>query len=267
MASVQDIDFLPIEYRQQHASREVQPWRIVVVVVFSLLLAAAAFTQYRQKRQAKADLIAVDPAHDAAVGLKSQLTELQARLEAVECDAGLYTYLRHPWPRTQLLAAVVEPLPSEIALYQIQVGTETPAEPPQAEQRPPADSRAEEEKLKKAPPTQRDRKRLCDEWDKLQAVVRIAGITTDTAALYRYLGVLSKHGLFAKAELRSVESLETPQGTMLRFQAILSVRPGYGQPGGPERSSEAENRKAEKKPNVSWHRAVPATLCPGGSPA
>ena len=184
MAPVQDVDFLPIEFRQQDARRQVQPWRIVVVVTFALMLTAAAFTQVRHRRYVEAELGAVQPYFEEAGRLKSRLTEFQAKLQTVESDAGLLTYLRCPWPRTQLLTVLLAPLPAEIGLYQIQVTTETPTEQPVAENRSQADRKADEEKLRKAPPSCRDLKRLREEFDKAQTLVRIAGTTRDTGALY-----------------------------------------------------------------------------------
>lgn len=250
MAPVQEVDFLPIEYRQQDARRQVQPWRIVVVVAFALMLTAAAFTQFRHRRCVESELNAVQPYYEEAGRLKSRLAEFQAKLQTVESDAGLLTYLRCPWPRTQLLTVLLAPLPAEIGLYQVQVTTEMPPEQPVAETRSQADRKADEEKLRKAPPSCRDLKRLREEFDKAQTLVRIAGTTRDTGALYRYLGVLGKTNLFAKVDLRSVESMETPEGVSLRFQAVLAVRPGYGQPGGPEGKTEGQPEGTRSKTEV-----------------
>ena len=71
----------------------------------------------------------------------------------------------------------------------------------------------------------------------------IAGITTDVAALYRYLDAVAKASFFAKVELRSIESVDMPQGPVMHFQVYLQVRPGYGQPGGPTGKTETEKGK------------------------
>ena len=74
--------------------------------------------------------------------------------------------------------------------------------------------------------------------------MRIAGVTTDTATLYRYLNQMAKVSYFARVELKSIESVDTPQGAVMHFQANLRVRAGYGQPGGPK-GTERKNRKVE----------------------
>jgi hypothetical protein len=234
------IDFLPPQYHQQNAKRQVKPWRIVVVTAFMLLLAAAALAQYCQRSRAEGDLKTVQPCYDETVRLGDSLRTEQAQLETAQSNAELFTYLRHPWPRTQLLSALVAPLPPQIALEQILVGLETPAEESPAN---PASGRSpvprngqkpEEGKLKNAPPALRDLERLRDQCDTAQTLFRVTGTTTDAGVLYRYLHALGAPDLFAKATLRSIESVDAPGAATLRFQLVVVVRPGYDQPGGPE---------------------------------
>jgi hypothetical protein len=229
-----DIDFLPLEYHQQHARRQVKPWRVVVVVSAMLLLGVAIVTQYCQRRQAERDLAATTAAHDVATEQNAAWAKFQTQLQSVRTEAELFTYLRHPWPRSQLLAAAVTPMPREITIHQIQIAGETLAGSRVVDARPRAEIKAEEERLLKATAAQRDAKRLREEFDKQRPFVRIAGITTDVAALYRYLDSVASGSYFAKAELRSIESVDTPQGPVMHFQVFLQVRPGYGQPGGPK---------------------------------
>jgi Tfp pilus assembly protein PilN len=243
-----NIDFLPAECRQQQARRQVQPWRFVVVTAFAVLLAGAAYAQYRQKRVAEDQLAALAPACEEAARQGDRLKQLQQDLQAVQSDAELFTYLRHPWPRTQVLAALLGPLPREITLQQLQLAREAVAEQPAVDPRPPADQKAEEEKLAKLPPADRDLRRLRGEFDKTRAMLRITGTTSDTAALHHYLNVLGRTDLFSKATVRSIETVEGPKGQLTRFQAIVFVRAGYGQPGGPvgpELKAVAQTNKAE----------------------
>jgi hypothetical protein len=227
-----DIDFLPLEYHQQHARRQVQPWRIVVVSAFIVLLMAAALNQYRQRRRAASDLAAINVHYEEAVRQSARLADLKADLQAKRWDAAEFTYLRHPWPRTQLLQAVIASLPKEVTLAQIQLGNEVPPEL-LAQQRPYSDTKPEGDKQDKSPPSARDLKRLRQQYDNAQTLVRINGWATESGAIHRYLGELAKIELFAKVQLRSLESGDGPQGTVVRFRAVVQVRPGHGQPGGP----------------------------------
>jgi Tfp pilus assembly protein PilN len=229
-----DLDFLPPQYHQQNARRQVKPWRIVVVTAFVLLLSAAAAAQWLQRGRMKAALETIEPCYAETSRLGERLRAVEAQLQTAQADANLLVYLRHPWPPTQLLRAVVNPLPPEITLQQILLGGQPGAEVPAAVPPRPMDQKPEQEKAKRLPPAQQDLLRLRQQYDAAQTLVRLTGTTSDTQALYRYLDALGAPELFAKADLHSIESVETPAGTTLRFQLVLAVRPGYGQPGGPE---------------------------------
>ena len=130
-----DIDFLPIEYRQRVRQRQSQSWRIVVAAAMIGLVAAAAITQHYRWRRVRADLADVTPAYVAAVNLQSRLAGVQRQLDQARACAELYTYLRHPWPRTQLLTAMLGPLPEEITLQRVQILREpADASPPSRSQ-------------------------------------------------------------------------------------------------------------------------------------
>jgi hypothetical protein len=142
--------------------------------------------------------------------------------------------LRHPWPRTQLLSALVARLPQEITLQQVQISREAKAAPAPVEAAPPVDRKAEEEKLKSLPPAARDLTRLRARLDTLQTVVVLAGSAAESAQLHRYVGDLDATDIFDKAELDCLNAVDNNStGAMLQFRAVLAVQPGYGQPGGP----------------------------------
>jgi hypothetical protein len=230
---MQEIDFLPAQYRQKHVRRQWQPWRIVVVVAFVVLLVAAVLSQQNRKRQAERELAAIMPQYELAVSRNRRLAEIQAQLSTARNAAELFTYLRHPWPRTQLLAALWAPLPEAVTLRELKITPEMPQGRAQSQRRSRTKSEAEDGELAKLPPAVRDLKRLRDECDTTQTVVLISGMTSESAALHRYLGELGRASLFTKADLDSLESAENDPAGTLQFRATLVVRPGYGQPGGP----------------------------------
>jgi len=230
---MQDIDFLPAEYHQKYARRQSQPWRIVVVAGFVALMASAAFSQYQHRRHVAADLKAIVPQYEEALRQQGELSKVQSELQAAENEAELLTYLRHCWPRTQLLAALIDPLPDEVTLQRLQITREKPEKQGPAEERPRAQEFAGPENDQTLAPAVADLKRLREKFDEMTTVVLISGITTDSVALYRYLGALDNSSLFSKAELESSETLDGADGRREQFEAKLVVRPGYGKPGGP----------------------------------
>ena len=227
-----DIDFLPSEYRQNHVQRRWQTRRILVVAVLAAMLAAAAVGQQRRRQRLQADLADCEPAHAAAVQTENALDELQSRLQVVRASADLFTYLRHPWPSTQIMAAILGPLPDEITFEQVEIDRETSTGSKPARNLSLTDQQAQEEQLAGLPAAARDLKRLRDELDSKRTTVTITGVTTESAALHRYLGALGRAELFSKAQLHSIET-DRADPNRIRFSVMLVVRPGYGQPGGP----------------------------------
>jgi hypothetical protein len=248
-----DIDFLPVEYRQKHARRQSQPWQAVVAIAIVSLVAAATLIQHYRRHSVQNELAVITPAYDAAVQQQNWLAEAQKRLKSAKACAELYTYLRHPWPRTQLLSALVTPLPETITLQQIQILREAPATASPTEIRPPVDQKAEEERLKSLAPAQRDLAKLTGRLDPLQTVVVLTGTATEIAALHRYIGNLDATDIFDKAELDCFNSIDNSKsGAVLQFRAVLAVQPGYGQPGGPtgpENKDVAQNKMPKPSSN------------------
>ena len=262
-----EIDFLPMEYHLQHARNQVKPWRIVVVACAGVLMAAALVVQYFQRRHVLGELNSVSAVYDGAAQQDASWTAFETKLDAARSEADVFTYLRHPWPRSPLLSAGVRPMPAEVCLLQLEIADEAANAQPLVETRSRAELKAAQEKLHKAPPATRDLTRLREECDGQQTFVRLAGTTADTAALYRYLNDLAKSSYFAKVELKSIESADTPQGPVMHFQASLRVLPGYGQPGGPSGKIKIEIDGEEREPMNSSKKNSWIVILPVGAAA
>jgi len=238
---MQDIDFLPAEYRQKHASRQTKPWRVVVVIAVVGLLATATLG-LRSRRQAAEDHLAlVEPQYDLVVQQSNALAGLQTQLQTAAAKAELITYLRHPWPKSQILSALLTPLPEQITLRELQVFSESRPKSRTSQSRSAAEANAQAAADANLGPAGLDLKDFREKFDDSQTVVLLEGVTTDSAALHKYLGKLDEVDLFSNVELRSVESIDggpsedgIAGGGTMQFQAAAIVRPGYGQPGGPE---------------------------------
>ncbi len=248
-----DIDFLPIEFRQTHAQRRWQPWRAIVMAAVAVLVGGGVASQHLRRCHLQSELAGILPAHQTALRQQSQLSGLQAGLQRVKAEAELVTYLHHPWPRTRILEALLDPLPRQVTLEHLEIHREAATsktrgrfpQPPAA----PQDKEAEAKAQEALPPAVGDLKQLRDACDPQQTMIAISGISTDSDALHEYLGRLAQSRLVAKAELLSIER-ETESGGVplaagqpvsvetVRFHAALTVKPGYGQPGGPGKRNE-----------------------------
>jgi Tfp pilus assembly protein PilN len=231
-----DIDFLPASYYEVGLQRKHATLRVVVVVVFlSLVIFAAIYQQFLRSwtNQQLTDLL---PQLDLAKQETQHLAELQQSLQTAEKRADLFTYLRHPWPRSQILATLAEPLPDEIVLTEISILREPlPVANLAASQ---LAAKPGETALAKLDPAERDLLALREWCDRTQIVVKCSGLTDDPVSLHHYLEQLSHDSLLSKVEVGSVERVSADSNGRIRFTARLLVRPGYGQPNGPKPGTE-----------------------------
>jgi hypothetical protein len=231
-----DIDFLPASYREQTVHRQANVWRVLVGGVFAALIVCSFVFQQFLFRQAQWEFNDIQPQYEQTQALTRRLTEVQTTLKAANIEAELFTYLRHPWPRTRLLSTALAPLPDSVILRQVQIVREHSATPEALGQRSFL-KRPNDPDAPKLSPAQHDLNRLRDLSDPSPTVLILSGITTDTAALHHYLVTLGRATLFTKAELTSLQANHSERPGTWRFIARLAVRPGYGQPGGPAEPS------------------------------
>ena len=160
------------------------------------VLASFAFQQFIYSQTAKR-LDELTPQLAQAKSLAERLGARQTQLKAANRQADLCTFLRHPWPRSQLVAAALRPLPVCVTLQDIHIGRMQSQ--PGAIAGSHAASRDLDADLKKLVPTERDLLRLGDEEKTRPNMLTLSGVTTDTAALQHYLVALGKESLFIKA--------------------------------------------------------------------
>ncbi len=231
--STPDLNFLPASYRQQSVHRKANVWRLLVGGGFSAALMTSFVYQQLLYRQTKRELADLQPAYEQAQALSLRLAALQADLKKATNQADLFTYLRHPWPRTQLLGAALRQLPDCVTLTEIHISHSQLAGTDAAMSRLPNKAKDDAE-AKRLDPAQRDLRRLRDESTTRESMLVLSGVTTDTAALERYLVALGEERLFVKVEMASLETNPEQQAGTWRFSARAIIRPGYGEPGGPE---------------------------------
>ena len=221
-----DVDFLPASYREQGAKRKTGLWRLLVVVLFGGALVPTGIYQRRLKQEAEIQVAHLDSLYPAAMERNAQLARMQAKLATEQTAAELTTYLRHPWPRTQIFAAIAEPLPGAITLRDVQILRENV--PVAASAPAPAGAKP----AASAKPVAADLERVRSETEATRIVVTLSGATTEVGSLHEYLGKLASHRLFQKVELGSIESNPSTDG-LAQFTVRLVLKPAPGQPGAP----------------------------------
>lgn len=234
---IHDIDFLPASYHEAGIKRKNVGLRVIVVVVFAALVGCAAIYQQYLRRWSEQQLADIVPHYELAKLETARLAELQKQLQAAQKRAELCTYLRHPWPRSQLLAAVVDSLPDEVELSSLEILSEPLPAAELEPARPP--DKAGEAAVAKLEPAHRDLLALRDQCDKSRSVVVVTGVTDDSPALHSYFEELGRTELFGKVDIGAVEHHSGDPPERIHFTVRLLVRPGYGQPNGPMPKPEA----------------------------
>jgi len=228
--TIDAIDFLPAHYHEEGAKQRTQLWRLVVVTAVGAMIAAASLFQAHIERRAESQLVQVENEHVQAVSQTTQLVELQSKLSPARTTAELLTYLRHPWPRTQILAAMLTGLPDQITVSEMHITRESP--PPSAQAVATSQTLTDPSKAPKLPPSEVDLARLRAENDLSLWILNVKGTTYEPAALHEYLAQLGRNRLFKKVELGSIAT-STETSNASQFTVRLTLRPAYGQPDGP----------------------------------
>jgi hypothetical protein len=221
------IDFLPDIYRQREALHRARMWWCIVVMIFGGAIGAAATAQTWLRSSLQQQLAELEPQFQAAQAQVRELTALQLKITRASHEANLYTYLDHPWPRTQLLAEVVRPLPNGIRLTQLHVGEEEHAR--QATPAGPRNAKSDEQAAAKISHPELDLARLQEELDRRQAAIELDGHTADVARLHAYVADVNRSPLVASAHIKSLESAVANQPGRTRFTLRLIVKPGHCQ--------------------------------------
>src|SRR5262245_39854096 len=124
---MKNIDFLPEIYRQRDALRRARLWWAIVLVIFSGAIGASALAQAYLRHSLNQQLASLMPEFTAAQTQVQELSALQAQIQRASHEASLYTFLENPWPRTQLLAEILRPMPSSIRLTKLNLTEEEQA--------------------------------------------------------------------------------------------------------------------------------------------
>ena len=227
---MKNIDFLPDIYRQREALRRARLWWGVVIVIFSSAIGASALAQAYLRHSVKQQNDSLASEYAAAQAQVQELSSLQSQIVRAGHEASLYTFLQNPWPRTQILAEIVRPLPNSIRLAKISLTEEEQAK--NAVQVGPRNTKAEEEAAAKASGPEKDLVKLLEEVERRQTTIEIDGHTTDVPRLLEYVGVVSRSPLVASATLKALETTTNNQQGRTRFNMRVIVRPGYCQRGG-----------------------------------
>lgn len=241
------IDFLPDIYRERRKSRYTRLWGVAVLALFSLVIGTTATAQWCLKQSVLTQLANVQPQFAGALARDAELAQLQKQYADAEELAGLYLYLKHPWPRTQILATALGPLPASIRFQELRITDEAPAGESTlvAEIRLPSTDGGTPPALSNA---RQDLQGLREQCDGKRTTMSIIGMAASNEDLHAYVAALGQSPLVAEAQLKGLEA-ETEAGRTghSRFTLHLVLRPGYGQSGGPQAAETTHSATTDAK--------------------
>ncbi|NIL98854.1 MAG: hypothetical protein GTO53_12975, partial [Planctomycetales bacterium] len=187
-------------------------------------LPLASLCQYRLRLAVDRQLAEIEQYHAESQAQAQRLARLQARLADQHALAQLTTFLQHPWPQTQIVAALLQPLPDSMSLDEVVVQREDlpgirKVAPPDRGPQDPAPRLPAGEDLQ-----------ILQKQAAGRLVVQLSGRTADSRELHHYLSALGQHPLFTQVELDSIQRDRSRDGheSLARFEAHLSVRSACG---------------------------------------
>lgn len=227
---MQDIDFLPADFKRRRTRRHGRSWQAITLAAAAGIVAVVAMAQSRTLRQIQQQVAQTEPERQLLDARQTQLDDLRQKLADAEARADLLAYLDHPWPKTQLLAATLHQLPDAVVCNSILLTRDAKRSQPASR----AAGGASEEDAASLRPATRDLRKLEEECDHAVTAIVLKGVTSDGIELHRYLDSLNREPLVDKVKLHSLEASDGESDAKFRFEARLTVRPGFGLPDGPD---------------------------------
>jgi len=141
---------------------------------------------------------------------------------------------------------LLKPLPKEVTLNKISIFRKLPSGARQHNIQSQAQREAEEKRLASLSPAARDLEQIKSDVDRMQTELTITGTTKQPIALHEYVGLLGRNTIFSNTQLESIESVKRKNNAHMKFELHLLLKPGYGQPGGPNGPPIAQDKHTDQ---------------------
>lgn len=217
-----EIEFLPKNFREKRKSHNFQVSRLLLIVVIVAGMSAVLLYQLAALHSVNRQVAALDEQHNKVMQLMQEVERRRGEVVVKRHHAKLLTFLDHPYPKSQIIAAIANPLPSEITITRLEVTVEQLAN---NNAKPPS------EKGKKAPQghsMELDLKQLIEEVKTRRCTVEVEGTTDDTSCLYTFLASLHQAEIIESAKIESIDPHQKTDGSEFsNFTAHVKVKRGY----------------------------------------
>jgi len=217
-----EIEFLPKRYREKRKKNNIKVSRILLIVIMVGGMASVLLYQLACLHSVNRQVAAIDKQNEKVMQLMQEVESRRAKVVLERHHANLLTFLDHPYPKSQIISALVNPLSREITITRLQITQEQVANP---NAKPPS------EKGQAAPkghPMELDLKTLISEAKTRRVMVEVEGTTDDTSSLYTYLASLHQAEIIESAKIESIDPHQKSDGSEFsNFTAHVRVKRGY----------------------------------------
>lgn len=215
-----DINFLPVEYRRKSFDRKDQRRQALIVGVLFLSIGASYTYQRASNMNLASELDQARQLHRVTLEQFQELHAVESELRKLSTDAAALVYLEHPWPQTQVVTTVADRVPDSATLTQLRV-----VRVPRASNQ----RRREDDVPAGQTAFARDETVLRERYDSAPYQLIITGVTSDHGELHQFVIALDKHSLIQRAELSNLDGIAENDG---QFSFVLTcyLKPGYGVP-------------------------------------
>ncbi|QDU75068.1 hypothetical protein Pan97_20890 [Bremerella volcania] len=217
-----EIEFLPKKYREKRKSHNFQISRLLLIVGIVAGMSAVLLYQLASLHSVNLQVAALDQQHEKVMQLMQEVDRRRNEVAVKRHHAKLLTFLDHPYPKSQVIAAIANPLPTEITITRLQVTVEQIAA---------ANAKPASEKGKAVPkghPMELDLKVLIDEAKSRRCTVEVEGTTDDTSCLYTFLASLHQAEIIESAKIESIDPQQKTDGSEFsHFTAHVKIKRAY----------------------------------------
>ncbi|MHC2066832.1 hypothetical protein ACYFX5_05135 [Bremerella sp. T1] len=217
-----EIEFLPKKYREKRKRDTSHISRLLLLVVVAAGMSVMLLYQLASLHSVNHQLAEVEEHHERVSKLMQEVELKRIEVAQKRHHANLLTFLDHPFPKSQVIATIANPLPVEITITRIQLAT------PISQVK---NSRPATEKGKAAPqghPMELDLKQLLGETSQRRCVIELEGTTDDTSCLYTFLAELHQADIVESAKIESIDPQVKADGREFsNFTAHIKIKRGH----------------------------------------
>lgn len=211
----ENMSFLPEDYLAKRVAKRTNIICISLFAVVMVGVVAAWFVQGRQWTEIRQQQAAVDKQYEEAARRLEQLEQLQAQKSQMIRKAKIASVLVERVPRTLLLAELVNHMPSQLSLLELELKTETKREA--AKPRTALDREKGKPKKGVAASASEIQAPVTD------ATLKLVGVATTDVEVAQFIQAMSSHDLFKDVTLEYSEQTVMDEKDLRKFAVLLKL--------------------------------------------